>query len=404
MDRLLFLITPFLWPLHGVVILIALGTFYGASVIADFTLALSLTAPLYFAVNYSLSTMIVVRPAAEGLSGAMLHLRLGTSLVSLVAVWPASVYLGSTVSVMVALVWTGKVGDMLFEAYQACVIAQPGARRRGWVLFVSGCLRLGAAQAILWSFLLGTQLSPTALLLALAAGNLAVCATLLIAVPPWNSLRVRLTDIARFAENAIAICTPMTVTGAFLSLLIVLPRLLNEAAMTTNERAIVGLAQTAASFAGSIFHAVWLYQSGHLRHFGAAGNMPGLRRAGSRLSLLFTGMLAVMVGVSLLAAAPVAGLLGFPPADAALLVVVFGAISVLHVPAGLRDCLKMLGKYWEEAAIIVATVVGVVVLHIALQIGTSVDWTVRFIAACAGGAAFQFVLVRVRTFSGRRQV
>src|SRR5688572_20985683 len=114
-DRLLFAASRFLWPIHNLLLLFAIGSTFGEQAVAEYTYALAVTAPLYFLATYSFPMFLMISGSRYAYRGELAWLRIGSAVATVPLAATVAFLLPSTQAYIFVALWTVKVGEILFD-------------------------------------------------------------------------------------------------------------------------------------------------------------------------------------------------------------------------------------------------------------------------------------------------
>lgn len=391
-DRVAFLASRFLWPLHSVVLLTAVGIVFGSRGVADYTYALALCAPVYFLAAFSFPIFLLVYAKDGRYSGALVCIRIVSALATIAIFAAASIVLPSTQTNVVLAVWLLKVGELLFDPLPALIAAEPSSPERGRRLFRLDVGRVAIAQGLLWYAMLVAEWGIVRTLALVGACSVAMNVALLVGVQKWE-WHGNLWDESRQAlREMLARATPMTASGALLAFLVSLPRLLADPLLTDNERAIFGVAQVLGTGAAILFNSIWLYELHHIRAFLAAAQVREALNKNLLLSGLFCGALAIGAVVLIFAQPLLFALFQISAAPSLVLPILFAALAVQHCVSIYRDTLKFTGQQWKETRVLVQALAAATVTYYLLAYILQVPWLSAIVAMCLIASGLQVVV------------
>jgi hypothetical protein len=391
-DRFVFLASRFLWPLHGLVLLAAIGVVFGPRGVADYTYAMAVCAPLYFLAAFSFPIFLLVDSNNEPRSSALVWIRVVSAVATIPIMAAVSIALPSTQANVVFAVWLLKVSELLFDPLPTVIAAGSSAARRGAKLFSLDIARVLIGQAVLWYSLLGLHWGIVRTLVVLGLSAIAMNTTLLIVVPRWQRSAALWIDISAGLRRIMLHATPMTVAGALLALLISLPRLLADPALDDNERAIFGIAQVLGTGAAVLFNSVWLYELHRIRTLLAHHQLGEALTKNTVLSALFLVALAFGAVVLIFVQPPMFALFRISAPPSWILPLLFAALALQHCVSIYRDTLKFTGQQWREVQVIVQALGGAVATYYLLANWLAVPWLPTVVAMCAVAATLQGLL------------
>jgi len=391
-DRLLFTASRFLWPIHNVVLLLAIGILLGERALADYTYALAVCAPLYFLASFSLPIYMRTQGKRGFFRIELAWLRVLSAAATIPLVGAVSLITPSTQANVFVALWVLKLGDIVFDSVPVYFSARTSDKHRGAKLFLLDGLRVLLAQAALWSCLLFLQKGIVVLLLGVGSINLVVSTCILLAVPSWFGSHIGLARFLAILRRLVRRATPMTISGALLAFLISLPRLLSEPHLTDPERAVFGLAQTIGSGVALLFNGIWLYEFHRIQDSFRAGQLRRLLSINLLLTLIFLSLL-IGTSIAMLVAQPTLFSLMHISAPATLLFpVLIVLLGLQHCISVHRDTLKLASHEWTEVRILVASLGAATVVHFGVVYLAGASWPWSVAAMCLVAALVQVLL------------
>jgi hypothetical protein len=392
MDRLVFLASRFLWPLHSLMVLTAVGIVFGARGVADYTYALALCTPLYFLIGFSFPIFLLVDSRQSHHNRALVWIRILSACATIPIFAIASVLLLSTQANVVFAVWLLKVGELLFDPLPTLLAAESADSRRGRRLLTLDMARVTVAQGVMWYAMLGAEWGIVRTLALVGACSIVMNMLLLITVPNWERRAEFLNETFRALRRMRAQATSMTVSGALLAFLVSLPRLLADPALNDNERALFGVAQVLGTGAAILFNSIWLYELHRIRTALADAHVGKVLRKNLVLSGLFCGALTIGAVVLIVVQSPLLALLRISTVPSMVLPVLFAALAFQHCMSIYRDTLKFTGQQWRETQVLVQALVAATVTFYLLAYVIQVPWLVTVVAMCAVASGLQVVI------------
>jgi hypothetical protein len=390
-DRFLFLASRFLWPIHNLVVVAAMGISFGQRGLADYTYALALCSPLYFLAGYSFPIAALLESRNGIYSGTLYWFRIGSALATIPLLVSASLFIHSTQANVVSAVWLVKVGEILFDPLPAMIGARSSELQRGRRLIMLDVTRVAIAQALLWLAVLGANWGIVRTIALVGVCSVAVSMSMLAIVPTWNRNEGR-QERANVMLNLFARATPMTASGALLALLVNLARLLAEPHLSEGERAMFGVAQVLGTGTAVLFNSIWLYELHRIRSHLASAQPWLAMRTNVLLSGLFFAALAAGTLVLALVQAPLFQALGITAEPTAALPVLFAALGLQHCISVYRDALKFTGQQWREVQTIVLALSVATATYYASVYGSGAHWLAGVVAMCVAASAVQLAL------------
>lgn len=389
MDRALFLASRFLWPIHNLVFLAAVGIAFGQRGIADYTYALALCGPIYFLVGYSFPMFLLVDTKNGNYSTALLQIRIASAISTVPLFVIASLALPSTQANVVLAVWLVKIGEILFDPLPALVSADSANPSRGRRLVLLDLGRVAIAQGLMWYAMLGADWGIVRTLALVGGSNVLVSAALLAAVPTWVRHEAFRAEGIAALRRLFARATPMTISGALLALLVSIPRLLAEPSLSEHERAIFGVAQVLGTGAAVLFNSMWLYELHRIREDLAAARPWKAVQKNFLLSAAFVAALAAGTFGLALIQAPLFAALRISAAPSPVLPVLVAALGLQHCVSIHRDVLKFTGQQWREVQVIVQALLAATVTYYVAVYAIGAHWLVGVIAMSVVASAVQ---------------
>jgi hypothetical protein len=391
-DRFVFLVSRFLWPLHNLVLLTAVGVVFGSRGVADYTYALALCAPLYFLTEFGFPMFLLVHSKDGRYSGALAWIRIASALATIPFFAAACFLVPSTQTNVVFAVWLLKVGELLFDPQPALIAAEPSDRRRGSRLFLLDLSRVAIAQGLLWYAMLVAEWGIVRSLALVGGCSVAMNLALLLAVPKWERQSRLWDESRRVLHDMLARATPMTVSGALLAFLVSLPRLLADPLLSNNERALFGVAQVFGTGAAILFHSIWLYELHGVRTFLAAAQVREALTKNVLLSGLFCVALTVGAVVLFFAQVPLLALFRISAVPSSVLPILFAALAIQHCVSIYRDTLKFTGQQWKEAQVLVQALGTATATFYLLVYVVQVAWLPAVVVMCGIASSLQVFL------------
>lgn len=377
-------------PGGNLALVAAIAYAYGAGSVGDYTYALAVCGPLYFLFSFNIPLYFAVRGNAAVWCPEVLLIR-GTSggFTLIIAMWLLTAD-QMTVKVAAA-VWVLKLGDMFFELAAASVIARTDLSGRGERICAMEGMRIASMQVVLWTGVVLGGVDLIALLCAIGAMNLTVSSLLLLCVPTWQWGRPTLASLRACTRDLLAGSAPMTLSGAILSLSLGLPRLLLDPQMIDSERALVGVAQIAATVFAVFCNSIWMYELPKLQAAYAVHNYDAIEVRDRILSLVYLATLTLAsVGALFVVRGDIFPLL-VNQSDSRLLAFAIFVMALQHCVSPQRDVLKVLGMFWREVRILAVAVACAILAWAALRSIGSISWEATLAAMVAAATLVQWI-------------
>jgi len=389
-DRVFYLCSRGFAPVGNLALVAAVGYVYGAGGVGDYTYALAVCGPLYFLLSFNIPLYFAVRGNAAAWSPEVLLVRLVSSGLTLLIALP--LLWADQVAVKVsAAVWVLKLGDMFLELAAASVIARTDLADRGRQIFVMEGVRIAGMQVVLWAGVLYGSVDLATLLCAVGAMNLIVSLPLLMRVPNWERARPTLASLRGSARELLVGSAPMTLSGAILSLSLGLPRLLLDDQMNDSERALVGIAQIAATAFAVFCNSIWMYELPRLQAARAARDYIAIEARDRMLSLVYLAtLLLASIATYLVVEENIFPLL-VNQSDSLLLAFAVFAMALQHCVSPQRDALKLIGMSWSEVRILTVSVACALVAWAVLRGVGGTSWEASLAVMVASAVLVQWI-------------
>ncbi|MGD9597533.1 MAG: hypothetical protein AB7G76_04075 [Steroidobacteraceae bacterium] len=389
-DRVFYLCSRGFAPVGNLAIVVAVGYAYGVGGVGDYTYALAVCGPLYFLFSFNIPLYFAVRGNAAVWRPEVLLLRMISSGSTLLVAMPLLI-VDRTLVKVAAAVWVLKLGDMFFELAAASVIVRTDRSDRGRRICTMEGARVASMQIVLWVVVLVGGVDLVALLCAVGAMNLVVSALLLLRVPHWEWERPTHASFRTYARELLAGSAPMTLSAAILSLSLGLPRLLLDTQMIDSERALVGIAQIAATIFAVFCNSIWMYELPKLQAARAARDYIAIEARDRMLSLVYLATLTLAAIATALVVKANAFPLLVNPSDGPLLAFAIFVMALQHCVSPQRDILKVLGMSWREARILAVAVLCAMLSWAALRGTGRASWETTLAVMVAGSILVQWI-------------
>ncbi len=390
-DRLSFLISRGLGPVNNLGILTVVGIAFGKAGVADYTYAMAVCGPLYYVIGYNLPFYIAIQPLEGASRREILWVRLLTVAVSCLLAAAVALFGGGLWTVIAGL-WFLKAGEVLFEPVIVFSAIDTSTAYRGRRLAVMETTRVAVVQLLLWSsaFLLKASLAVT--LGVVGLGSLLVGGYFLTVFPKWGGPSSTIKSIWASLRKIATLCTPMAASGAILSAVIGMPRLLMDHHLGQDQRALLGMAQVGSSVIGLIFNALWMYDLHKLK--------TACERRVFRPIMAHNAMLTLVYVVILVASALMVwvgpGLIRLKieivQNHAGSLAYLLIIMTLPHCLGLHRDVLKLIGQSWLEVRILIgASLAGCAAWYVCAKI-LHLGWLEVVTAIVATATLVQFLV------------
>lgn len=389
-DRVFYLCSRSFAPAGNLALVTAVGYAYGAGGVGDYTYALAVCGPLYFLFSFNIPLYFAVRGNAAAWCHEVLLVRFMSSGLTLLIAMPLLTADRATLQVAAA-VWVLKLGDMFFELAAASVITKSDRRDRGRRICTMEGVRVASMQIVLWAGVFYGSVDLVTLVSAVGVMNLVVSSFLLLRVPDWQWGRPTLASIRACTRELLIGSAPMTLSGAILSLSLGLPRLLLDGQMLESERALVGIAQIAATVFAVFCNSIWMYELPKLQAAREVRDYRAIEARDRILSLVYLAALTLASGVALLVVRGNVFPLFVSQSDGPLLAFVIFAMALQHCISPQRDVLKVLDMSWREVRILVAAVVCAMLFWAVLRGIGGVSWEATLAVMVASATIVQWI-------------